>query len=69
MTVEQWLADACADADARKIPELKPMLTALAQATRALRAADWNDDAAGAGETGVADRAPGARTRMEGGHS
>lgn len=69
MTVEQWLADACADADARRIPELKPMLTALAQATRVLRAADWNDDAAGAGETGPADKTHEARARTEGGRS
>ncbi len=65
MTVDQWLADACADADARQIPQLKPMLTALATATRALRAADWNDDAA-ARETGPPDTTSGPGAGTEG---
>ena len=43
MTVERWLAAAKADADARGLPELKPLLEGLAAATRALRAGDWND--------------------------
>jgi hypothetical protein len=47
MTVDAWLAAALADADARGLPELKPLLTSLAAATRALRDADWNEDAAG----------------------
>ena len=47
MTVEHWLASACADAERRNLPELKPLLTALAGAATALRHADWNDDAAG----------------------
>jgi hypothetical protein len=47
MTIDSWLDDACADADRRGIPELKPMLKGLARATRVLRAADWNDDASG----------------------
>jgi hypothetical protein len=45
MTTEDWLAWASADADRRALPELKPLLAALAGATRALRAADWNEDA------------------------
>ncbi len=45
MNVDTWLESACADADRRGVPELKPLLTTLAQATRALRAADWNDNA------------------------
>lgn len=48
MTVADWLASASADADRRKLPELKPLLEALAKATDALRRADWNDDARGA---------------------
>ena len=36
---------AIADAERRGLPELKPLLEGLAQATRALRAADFNDDA------------------------
>ena len=45
MTVETWLAQAIADAETRGLPELKPRLEALAQFIRALRAADFNDDA------------------------
>lgn len=43
MTLDDWLNDACADADRRGLPDLKPLLTTLAQATRVLRAADWNE--------------------------
>ncbi|MCX6546010.1 MAG: hypothetical protein NTV05_16565 [Acidobacteria bacterium] len=43
MTLDDWLDSACADADRRELPELKPLLANLAQATRFLRAADWND--------------------------
>jgi hypothetical protein len=42
MTIDAWLQAAIADADRRGIPELKPMLEALARSTRALRAADFN---------------------------
>jgi hypothetical protein len=59
MTVERWLAAAEADADARGLPELKPLLQGLAAATRALRAADWNDGADG--EPPVAERPPEAK--------
>jgi hypothetical protein len=41
MTIDDWLASACADADRRGLPGLKPLLSALADATRALRAVDW----------------------------
>jgi hypothetical protein len=47
MTIEQWLEDAKSDAYRRKLPELADLLDGLGQATAALRAADWNDDAAG----------------------
>ena len=46
MTIEQWLVDAQQDAYRRKMPELAELLEGLARATAALRAADWNDDAA-----------------------
>jgi aspartyl-tRNA(Asn)/glutamyl-tRNA(Gln) amidotransferase subunit A len=42
MTTEQWLAWARADAEARSIDGLPPLLDALASAQRTLRAADWN---------------------------
>lgn len=43
MTIDEWLDHACADADRRALPDLKPLLKTLAEATRLLRAADWND--------------------------
>lgn len=51
MTTDQWLAAARADAARRGIAGLEPLLDTLAEATRALRAADWNApaDAADAG--------------------
>jgi len=47
MTIKSWLEMAMHDADRRGLPELKPLLEALAKATSALRSADWNDDASG----------------------
>jgi hypothetical protein len=47
VTVEQWLQVAIADAEKRGLPGLKPILETLARATKALRAADFNDDARG----------------------
>jgi hypothetical protein len=43
MTIDDWLAGACADADRRGLADLKPLLAALADATRALRAAGWEE--------------------------
>lgn len=40
MDVRDWLEHACADADARGLPALKPLLETLARATQALRDAD-----------------------------
>ena len=40
MDVPAWLAHAVADADARGIPALKPLLEALARSLQALRGAD-----------------------------
>ena len=45
MTIDDWLRAAIADAERRGMPELTPILEALARATRALRAADFNADA------------------------
>ena len=47
MTIESWLKAAIADAEKRGLPDLKPILEALARSTQALRAADFNDDASG----------------------
>jgi hypothetical protein len=40
MTVVEWLQAACADADRRGLPQLKPLLETLARSTERLRAAD-----------------------------
>jgi hypothetical protein len=40
MDVPAWLREACADAEARGLPELKPLLETLARSTQALRSAD-----------------------------
>ena len=40
MDIAGWLARASADADARGLPELKPLLETLARSTQALRDAD-----------------------------
>jgi len=45
MNIAEWLVAAKADAEARGLPELIPMLDGLAQATERLRNADWNDNA------------------------
>jgi hypothetical protein len=37
MQVDAWLAAACADAERRGLPELKPLLETLARSTAALR--------------------------------
>jgi hypothetical protein len=42
MTIESWLQAAIADAERRGLPDLKPLLEALARATQALRAADFS---------------------------
>lgn len=40
MTIADWLAAACADADRRGLSELRPLLESLARSTAALRLAD-----------------------------
>jgi hypothetical protein len=41
--IDTWLSAAIADAERRGLPELRPLLEGLAQSTRQLRAAEWND--------------------------
>jgi hypothetical protein len=50
MTIETWLQTALADAEQRGLPDLKPLLEALAKTTAALRASEIT-------------RAPGTRLR------
>ncbi|HXD18874.1 MAG TPA: hypothetical protein VN654_17795 [Vicinamibacterales bacterium] len=45
--MKAWLEMAMHDAERRGLPELKPLLEALARATSALRTAEWNADATG----------------------
>ena len=40
MQITNWLRAACTDAEARGLPELKPLLETLARATARLREAD-----------------------------
>lgn len=47
MRINSWLENAVRDAERRGLPALRPLLEALARSTTALRAADWNIDAAG----------------------
>jgi hypothetical protein len=47
MTIKTWLEMASHDAERRGLVDLRPILETLARATAALRAADWNADAAG----------------------
>ena len=45
--ITAWLQAAMADAERRGLPELKPLLEALARSTQQLRAEDFNGDATG----------------------
>lgn len=47
MTVDEWLKQAIADAEHRGLPQLKPLLEGLAQATQALRGAAFGGRADG----------------------
>jgi len=65
MTVKAWLEMATHDAECRGLPELKPLLEALAKATSALRTAEWNADATGefASDTNPASGIPHPESR------
>ena len=47
MTVDAWLEAVLADSERRQLPDLRPLLEALAQATRSLRAAAFICDPSG----------------------
>lgn len=60
MTIDDWLAVACADADRRGLADLKPLLVTLAGATRALREAGWDAATREQAQTSAPEpRAPG----------
>jgi hypothetical protein len=63
MTIESWLKAAVADAERRGLPELKPILEALARSTQALRDADFNDDASGGLSAAASQQPTGAPSR------
>jgi hypothetical protein len=52
MTIEHWLSAAVEDAERRGLPELKPLLEGLAQATRLLRTARFGGSAEDIDEPG-----------------
>jgi hypothetical protein len=58
MTVDDWLREALADADRRGLPDLKPLLETLGEATRALRSADFNESATGCRQPSTEDPLP-----------
>lgn len=47
MTIQTWLQAALSDAERRGLPGAQRLLEALASATRALRGADFNENASG----------------------
>ena len=61
MTIKVWLDSAVQDAERRGLAALRPLLEALAQATSALRTADWNGDATGQSHDPHASAGPDAR--------
>ena len=58
MTIEQWLRNAAEDAERRQSTDLIPRLEALAEATRRLRGAAWNREAAPASAAPPAPASP-----------
>jgi len=50
MKIDGWLQSAVADAERRGLPDLKPLLETLAKAVAAIRAADFNLNAASSNE-------------------
>jgi hypothetical protein len=58
VTIKVWLDSATQDAERRGLSALRPLLESLAQATSALRTADWNADATGASNDDDADGDP-----------
>ena len=58
MNIDAWLQAAVKDAERRDLPDLRALLENLALATKALRAADFNDDAASVDRDGAKLRSP-----------
>jgi len=58
MKIDAWLQGAVADAERRGLPELKPLLEALAKTVATVRAADFNQSAVGSRQSSDASRQP-----------
>jgi hypothetical protein len=56
MKIDAWLQSAVADAERRGLPELKPLLEALAKTVAAVRAADFNVSASSDAKPGHESR-------------
>ena len=56
MQIAVWLQSAVADAERRGLPELKPLLEALAKTVAAVRAADFNVNASSDAKPGHESR-------------
>jgi hypothetical protein len=61
VTIKVWLESAVQDAERRGLAALRSLLESLAQATSALRTADWNTDATGESHGPHAPTGPDAR--------
>jgi hypothetical protein len=56
MNIDAWLQSAVADAERRGLPELKPLLEALAKTVAVVRAADFNVSASSDAKPGDGSR-------------
>jgi hypothetical protein len=56
MKIDAWLQSAVADAERRGLPELKPLLEALAKTVAAVRAGDFNVNASSDAQPGRESR-------------
>jgi len=56
MNIDAWLQCAVADAERRGLPELKPLLEALAKTVAVVRAADFNVNASSDAKPGNGSR-------------
>ena len=58
MTIDVWLQNAVADAEKRGLPELKPLLEALAKAVATVRSADFDQSPVASRQSSATSRQP-----------
>jgi hypothetical protein len=58
MKIDAWFQNAMADAERRGLPELKPLLEALAKSVAVVRAADFNQSPVASRQSSDASRQP-----------